>query len=64
MSTCGFCGDKQVSGRTYLAHRMTSTRIRTVKVCRACVDDARDAGYFVSPGNPPALAGRSAGPVR
>jgi hypothetical protein len=48
MSTCAFCGDRHITGRNYLAHRMTSSRIRTVKVCARCVDEAQDAGYYVT----------------
>jgi hypothetical protein len=48
MSTCAFCGDRHIAGPNYLAHRMTSSRMRTVKVCTGCVHDARDAGYYVT----------------
>jgi hypothetical protein len=48
MSTCAFCGEKHLAGSNFLAHRMTTTRIRTVKVCPRCVDEASDAGYYVS----------------
>jgi hypothetical protein len=52
MSTCAFCGDRRPSGRNYLAHRMTPTRVRTVKVCSTCVADAADAGYYVTEREP------------
>jgi len=52
MSTCAFCGDRHITGRNYLAYRMTSSRVRTVKVCSTCVDEAQDAGYYVTEREP------------
>jgi len=52
MSTCAFCGDRCVAGCDYLAYRMTSSRIRTVKVCSHCVAEAQDAGYYVTEREP------------
>ena len=47
-----FLTDRHITGRNYLAHRMTSSRMRTVKVCSRCVNDARDAGYYVTEREP------------
>jgi len=52
MSTCAFCGTQSLLGANYLAHRITSLRTRTVKVCERCADEARDAGYRVSEREP------------
>jgi len=52
MSTCAFCGDRHTTGRNYLAYRMTSSRVRTVKCCSTCVDEAQDAGYYVTEREP------------
>jgi hypothetical protein len=35
---------------------MTTSRIRTVKVCTRCIDDARDAGYYVTQRESPSHA--------
>ncbi|HXW77106.1 MAG TPA: hypothetical protein VEJ20_06835 [Candidatus Eremiobacteraceae bacterium] len=48
MSTCAFCGERHLSGRVLLAHRATPLGRRTVHVCGACVDEARDAGYAIA----------------
>lgn len=52
MSTCAFCGDRHRRGQNFLAHRISAARVRTVKVCPACVADARDAGYYVTQREP------------
>jgi hypothetical protein len=52
MSTCAFCGKQSLLGTNFLAHRMTTLRTRTVKVCERCADDARDAGYRVAEREP------------
>jgi hypothetical protein len=52
MSTCAFCGDRHRRGMNFLAHRISSARVRTVKVCSTCIDDARDAGYYVTQREP------------
>jgi hypothetical protein len=39
-------------GRNYLAHRLSTLRLRTVKVCERCLDQARDAGYDVAEREP------------
>jgi hypothetical protein len=48
MSTCAFCGGRRLGTHRYLAHRMTPVRLRTVGVCPECVEEATDAGYFVT----------------
>ena len=48
MSICAFCGERRAKGRSYPAHRMTPSRVRTVRVCAHCVGDAVDAGYYVT----------------
>ncbi len=48
MSTCAFCGAQHRLGRHFLAHRLSTLRLRTVKVCERCVEQARDAGYQVA----------------
>lgn len=48
MSTCAFCGGRRIGPHRFLAHRMTSARLRTVGVCGDCVDEATDAGYLVT----------------
>ena len=39
-------------GSNYLAHRLSTLRLRTVKVCERCLDQARDAGYEVAEREP------------
>jgi hypothetical protein len=39
-------------GRNFLAHRLSTLRLRTVKVCERCLDQARDAGYQVAEREP------------
>jgi hypothetical protein len=48
MSTCAFCGSQYRLGRNFLAHRVSTLRLRTVKVCERCLEQARDAGYQVA----------------
>jgi hypothetical protein len=48
MSTCAFCGVQHRFGRHFLAHRVSTLRLRTVKVCERCLEQARDAGYQVA----------------
>jgi hypothetical protein len=48
MSTCAFCGSQHRLGRHFLAHRVSTLRLRTVKVCERCLEQARDAGYQVA----------------
>ena|GEM_PF-2831188 len=55
MSTCAFCGTQSLLGSHYLAHRITTLRTRTVKVCDHCADEARDAGYRVAEREPSIL---------
>lgn len=52
MSTCAFCGSQHRMGSNYLAHRLSTLRLRTVKVCERCLDQARDAGYEVAEREP------------
>jgi hypothetical protein len=52
MSTCAFCGTQSLLGSHYLAHRISTLRTRTVKVCERCADEARDAGYRVAEREP------------
>jgi len=52
MSTCAFCGSKHRTGRNFLAHRVSTLRLRTVKVCERCTGLARDAGYQVAEREP------------
>jgi hypothetical protein len=52
MSTCAFCGTQSLLGAHFLAHRVSSLRTRTVKVCEHCADEARDAGYRVAEREP------------
>jgi hypothetical protein len=54
MSTCAFCGSKHRTGRNFLAHRVSTLRLRTVKVCERCLELARDAGYQVAEREPSA----------
>jgi len=39
-------------GSNYLAHRLSTLRLRTVKVCERCFDQAREAGYEVAEREP------------
>jgi len=39
-------------GRNFLAHRLSTMRLRTVKVCERCLEQARDAGYQVAEREP------------
>jgi len=52
MSTCAFCGTQSTLGAHFLAHRISTLRTRTVKVCEHCADEARDAGYRVAEREP------------
>jgi hypothetical protein len=52
MSTCAFCGTQSLLGAHYLAHRISTLRTRTVKVCERCADEAREAGYRVAEREP------------
>jgi hypothetical protein len=52
MSTCAFCGIQSLLGSHYLAHRISTLRTRTVKVCDHCADEARDGGYRVAEREP------------
>lgn len=52
MSTCAFCGTQSLLGAHFLAHRISTLRTRTVKVCEHCADEARDAGYRVAEREP------------
>ncbi len=54
MSTCAFCGLQHRTGRNFLAHRVTTLRLRTVKVCERCLEQARDAGYQIAEREPSA----------
>jgi hypothetical protein len=56
MSTCAFCGLQHRLGRHFLAHRVSTLRLRTVKVCERCLEQARDAGYQVAEREPGAAA--------
>ncbi|MDQ6780486.1 MAG: hypothetical protein M3Z37_04950 [Candidatus Eremiobacteraeota bacterium] len=56
MSTCAFCGSKHRIGRHFLAHRASTLRLRTVKVCERCLEFARDAGYQVAEREPSAAS--------
>jgi hypothetical protein len=38
---------------------MTSSRVRTVKVCSRCVNEAQDAGYYVTEREPAMLSARA-----
>ena len=58
MSICAFCGERRTRGRSYLAHRMTPSRVRTVRVCAHCVGNAIDAGYYVTESAAPPTIGR------
>jgi hypothetical protein len=60
MSTCAFCGTQSLLGANYLAHRITTLRTRTVKVCERCADEARDAGYRVAEREPSVVRATSA----
>jgi hypothetical protein len=60
MSTCAFCGSQHRLGRHFLAHRVSTLRLRTVKVCERCLEQARDAGYQVAEREPGTNAGDSA----
>jgi hypothetical protein len=61
MSTCAFCGTQSLLGAHYLAHRISTLRTRTVKVCERCADEAREAGYRVAE-REPSFANASAAP--
>lgn len=52
MSTCAFCGSQHRLGAHFLAHRVSTLRLRTVKVCDHCIDQAKDAGYQVAEREP------------
>jgi hypothetical protein len=52
MSTCAFCGTQARFGRHFLAHRISTLRLRTVKVCDRCLEQARDAGYQIAEREP------------
>jgi hypothetical protein len=52
VSTCAFCGSQHRLGRHFLAHRLSTLRLRTVKVCERCLEQARDAGYQVGDREP------------
>jgi hypothetical protein len=52
MSTCAFCGTQRRLGRHFLAHRISTLRLRTVKVCDRCLEQARDAGYQIAEREP------------
>ena len=60
VSTCAFCGAQHRLGRHFLAHRISTLRLRTVKVCERCIDQARDAGYQVAEREPHSNVGDSA----
>ena len=60
MSTCAFCGSQHRQGRHFLAHRLSSLRLRTVKVCERCLEQARDAGYQIAEREPGVYACDSA----
>jgi len=60
VSTCAFCGSQHRLGRHFLAHRISTARLRTVKVCERCLEQARDAGYQVAEREPHSGFGDSA----
>jgi hypothetical protein len=39
-------------GRNFLAHRVSTLRLRTVKVCERCLEHAKDAGYQIAQREP------------
>jgi hypothetical protein len=39
-------------GRNFLAHRVSTLRLRTVKVCEKCLEQAKDAGYQIAEREP------------
>jgi hypothetical protein len=57
MSACAFCGEIR-TGEYHLAYRASRSSLRTVKVCRHCIEDACDAGYLVA-GRVPKIVPRS-----
>jgi hypothetical protein len=48
MSTCAFCGTQRPFGHHFLAHRLSTSRLHTVKVCEGCLADARQSGYQIA----------------
>lgn len=48
MSTCAFCGTQRRFGNHFLAHRLSTSRLHTVKVCEACLAEARQSGYQIA----------------
>ncbi|MBV8339133.1 MAG: hypothetical protein JO343_04215 [Candidatus Eremiobacteraeota bacterium] len=60
MSTCAFCGSQHRLGRHFLAHRISTLRLRTVKVCERCLEQAKDAGYQIAEREPGSSAGDAA----
>ena len=60
MSTCAFCGTQSILGAHFLAHRVSTRRTRTVKVCERCADEARDSGYRVAEREPSVISATSA----